>query len=130
MHTDCNSAENENYACDHAKNERLCTMKSPWEQGDTFYLVQSFRGGFGILVISIVSRRRDPEDDQQPSSTNREGSQGEAGALLLGGCRDQEELRGAEGFWVKVRRGSRLSTLRPLFQMGMQRNWRSASNLG
>lgn len=60
MHADCNSAKNGNYACDHEKNETVCTMKSPWEQGDTFYFVQSFQGGFDILVISIVSREKGP----------------------------------------------------------------------
>jgi len=42
------------------KNERVCTMKSPWEQGDTFYFVQSFQRRFGILVMSTVSREKGP----------------------------------------------------------------------
>lgn len=122
MHTDRNSAKNENYACDHAKMRVLGSMS------DTFYFVQSFRGGFCILMISTVSRRRGPMGDSALQHSDRFLEEGWNAAFgRMQGSQGAQRGRGVSGESPKRWWGIDPQTT---FPNGRAQKWRSASNLG
>ena len=104
------------------KNERVLGSMS-----DTFYFVQSFRGGFCILVISTVSRRG-PMGDSALQHSDRFLEEGWNPAFgRMQGSQGAQRGRGVSGESPKRWWGIDPQTT---FPNGRAQKWRSASNLG